>query len=327
MYMHAAPLFQKSTAYRILVVFLATLLSVAIFMSTTETAAAQTTDLPPGFTPLTTPNPRTNSYGMDGYIPAPPPSEGARITVPGNGQNFSEQIITVSGICPTGVLVEVLNNGVMVGSTFCEDGSFQVQIALFPGQNDLTARVLDDLGQEGPASNTVTVTYTRPDASFSPFADAITLTSAFSRRAADPNTALTWPIQLSGGSGPYAFSINWGDGTALQLLSQSAPGIVNLSHVYKNPGIYQVTIQAVDSNGVVGFLQVIAVANGDAAAAIYNLEEPADRIIVKKEILWVPAAVVTALLIPAFWLGRRNEARAMRLKLERDAEMVRELDN
>lgn len=306
---------------------LATLLLLCSFIVGQHGTASAQTNLPPGFTPLTTPNPRTNSYGMEGVISAPPPTEGARITVPSTGQSFTTPIITVSGICPTGVLVEVLDNGVMVGSTFCEDGSFSVQIALFPGQNEITARVLDDLGQEGPVSNTVTVTYNRPNAIFSPFTDAITLTSAFSRRAADPNATLTWPLQLSGGTGPYAFSINWGDGSELQLLSQAAPGIVNIQHIYKNAGIYQVTIQVVDSNGVVGFLQVIAVANGDADAAIFNVSEPADRIVIQREIVWIPAAVVTALLIPAFWLGRRNEARAMRLRLERDAEMVRELDN
>jgi hypothetical protein len=306
--------------------FLVVVLIAACMMLVSVPASAQQT-LPPGFTPLTTENPKANSFGMEGRISSPPPSVGARITVPSTGQTFAQPIITVSGICPNGVLVEILNNGVMVGSTFCENGSFSLQILLFIGKNDLTARVLDDLGQEGPPSNMVSVTYNRPGANFSPFVDAITLTSEYSRRAADPGSMLVWPLQLSGGTGPYAFSIDWGDGTDPQLQSQSVAGIVNIQHVYKNPGIYRVTIRVVDSNGVVGFLQVIAVANGDAASAIVNTAEPADRIIIQRQVVWLPAAVVTALLIPAFWLGRRNEARAIRKRLEHDAEMVRELDN
>lgn len=289
-----------------------------------STVSAQT--LPPGFVPLTTENPRSNSFGMEGTIAAPPPTEGARIIVPSGGQTFNQPIITVSGVCPSGLLVELLNNGVMVGSTFCEDGSFALQISLFPGQNELSAKVRDDLGQEGPDSNTVTVQYNTPDAEFSAFAEAIILTSAFSRRAANPGSTLIWPLQLSGGTGPYAFSINWGDGTEPQLISQSTAGIVNISHVYQNPGIYRVTIRVTDSNGITGFLQVIAVANGAAEAAIVDANEQPERVVIRTRILWIPAAVVLLLMIPAFWLGRRHEARAMRKRLERDAEMIRKLD-
>jgi hypothetical protein len=282
--------------------------------------------LPAGFEPLTTENPRTNSFGMEGTISAPPPSEGARIIVPSGGQNYTSPIITVSGVCPDGLLVEVKSNNVLVGSTMCEDGTFSVLISLFPGENDLTADVYDDLGQEGPKSNTVTVRYTSPNASFSPFAQAITLTSAYSRRGVDPGKTLTWPLQLSGGTGPYAFSINWGDGTEPELMSQANAGIINIDHVYKNAGIYRITIRVTDRNGITGFLQVIAVVTGAASNKIVNTDEEPDTVVVRNRILWVPAAIVVALLIPAFWLGRRHEARAMRKRLERDAAMIQELD-
>ena len=276
-------------------------------------------------TPLTTENPRANSYGMEGTITAPPPTEGARITAPSGGQNYRDPIITVSGVCPADLLVEILNNGVMVGSTLCENGSFSLRIALFPGSNDLTARVLDDLGQEGPASNTVTVTY--DNAQFSAFGASITLTSAYSRRAVDPGSNLVWPLQLSGGTGPYAFSVDWGDGEGPKLQSQATAGIVNIQHVYKSAGIYRVTIQVVDANGATGFLQLIAVANGDAASAIVNTDAQPEQIVIQTKVLWIPALAVLVLMLPAFWLGRRHELRAMRRKLERDAEMVRHLES
>lgn len=293
-------------------------------VAATNTSSAQ--GLPPGFQPITTENPVPNSFGMEGTISAPPPTEGARIIVPSGGQLFRESVITVSGVCPTDLLVEVLNNGVMVGSTMCENGSFSVQIGLFPGDNELRARVLDGLGQEGPPSNIVTVRFENPDAQFNAFGEAIIVTSAFSRRAADPGRTLIWPLQVSGGTGPYAYIINWGDGTQPQLLSRPSAGIVNIDHVYDTPGIYRVTIRVTDVKGVTGFLQVIAVANGPAESAIVDDSPQAERTVIRTRVLWLPALIVTLLMIPAFWLGRRHEARAMRKKLERDAEMLRHLD-
>lgn len=298
-------------------------LAVLIVMSVSVSGSAQS-NLPPGFTPLTTENPKANSFGMEGRISAPPPAQGARITAPSGGQSYNQSPITVSGICPTGTLVEILNNGVMVGSIYCENGSFSLQVSLFTGQNDLSARVIDDLGQEGPPSNVVTVTYN--NAQFSAFGAIITLTSNYSRRAIDPGATLTWPLQLSGGTGPYAFSIDWGDGTGAQLMSVPAAGIVNITHVYKTAGIYRVTIRVTDVNGATGFLQLIAVANGEAAAAIVNNDEQPATIVFRNRVVWIPALIVLLLLIPAFWLGRRHEMRAFRKKLERDAEMLRNLE-
>lgn len=302
-------------------------LAIAVVASVIVGSGQASAQLPPGFTPLTTENPKANSFGMQGTISAPPPTGNATITVPSNGQSFTQVPIQVSGTCPSGLLVEVLNNGVMVGSTMCENGSFSLQIILFPGQNELTARVLDDLGQEGEASNTVTVSYsTSTDASFSAFASAIILTSSYSRRAVDPGTTLEWPLQLSGGTGPYAFSIDWGDGSDPELMSQASAGLITIKHVYKTAGIYRVTIKVVDTNGVTGFLQVIAVANGEAESAIKTDQKEPATTIIRNKVIWIPAAVVLALLIPAFWLGRRAEARAIRKHLEAEAEMIRRAD-
>lgn len=275
--------------------------------------------------PITTENPKGNSFGMEGKISAPAPTQGARITSPSGGQNFTTPFITVSGICPSGLLVEVLNNGVLVGSTLCERGSFSIQIGLFPGQNELTAKVYDTLGQTGPASNTVTVQYTAGQ--FAAFGQSITLTSSYSRRGANPGAELSWPLQLSGGTGPYAFSIDWGDGTEPTLQSQSVAGIVLIKHVYKNAGIYRVTIRVTDSKGASGFLQLVAVSNGSASATLQTGEEdPKTTTIVRREILWLPTIVAFACLGPAFWLGGRYHMRAMKQKLEQDAEMIRKLE-
>lgn len=263
--------------------------------------------------PLPEPPPKPGSYGIEATKKQPPPKQGATITVPGNGASFTESPITVSGICPDGLLVQVYNNGVMVGSVMCRGGSFSVQVSLFSGTNELSALVYDDLDQAGPASNTVTVTYT--DTRFTAFGALITLTSAYGRRSAPVDNELGWPLQLSGGTGPYAFSIDWGDGSTAELKSQSLAGLVNIAHVYKKAGIYQVNVKVADVNQASAFLQVISVANGEAKK---EPEAVASKQSIK--VIWVPAAVALILLFPTYWLGGRSKVVNIRKKMlkERD---------
>ena len=268
-------------------------------------------------TPLPTPDPKPGSFGLEATKPKEPPKEGATITTPGNGASFTTSPITVNGICPQGLLVQIFNNGVMVGSIMCERGSFSLQISLFAGVNELSAIVYDELDQAGPISNLVTVNYS--DTRFTAFGALITLTSSHGRRSAPAGTQLSWPLQLSGGTGPYAFSIDWGDGSAAELKSQPVAGLVTITHTYKKAGIYQVNIRVTDVNGVSAFLQVIAVSSGKVDAASTTADKDAPTSITK--ILWIPAAIALAALIPAFWLGRRSQVVSIRNK------MLKERDN
>lgn len=268
--------------------------------------------------PLPTPAPKPGSYGVEATKKQPPPKQGATITTPGSGATFSTSPITVNGICPDGLLVQVYNNGVMVGSVMCRSGSFSIQVSLFAGTNELSAIVYDELDQPGPTSNIVTVTYT--DTSFSAFGTLITLTSSYGRRSSPAGTQLIWPLQLSGGTGPYAFSIDWGDGSAAELKSQSLAGLLDIAHTYKKAGIYQVNIRVTDTNGVSAFLQLIAVSSGkvDAAAGAERKDDTTTPVV---RVLWVPALVAMVLLLPTFWLGRRSQLVSLRNKMlkERDA--------
>ncbi len=97
----------------------------------------------------------SGSIGIQGTISTAPPTRGATIAVPSNGAVFTTTPITVSGLCPSSVLVKLFANNVFVGSTFCVNGSYSLQIDLFSGQNDLVARVYDALDQTGPDSNLV----------------------------------------------------------------------------------------------------------------------------------------------------------------------------
>ncbi len=271
------------------------------------------------FTPIPNPDPKPGSYGLEAVKTQAPPNRGATITTPANGASFNKSPITVNGICPNDLLVQIYDNGVMVGAVICQNGSFSIRVSLFAGVNDLTAIVYDELGQAGPTSKIVKVTY--KDTNLTAFGALVTLTSSYGRRSANPGSVLNWPFQLSGGSGPYAFSIDWGDGTKPELKSQALAGVVSLSHTYSKAGIYRVNITVTDANGVTAFLQVIAVANGQLDSAASSEGEDAKGKATKTEILWIPSLVALILLAPTYWLGRRSQLVTIRNKMlkERDS--------
>jgi hypothetical protein len=187
---------------------------------------------------------------------------------------------------------------------------------LFVGVNELVARVYDDLDQPGPDSNTVSVT----------FQDAllraptrVSLTSNFAKRGANPGQTLTWPVELSGGLGPYAFSVEWGDGKEPDLFTVAFPGSLDLTHVYDQPGVYRVIVKAVDANGVAAFLQLVAVANGPLSQDA-NAGQDADSggfVTTRTRVIWWPAAALVPFVISTFWLGKRYMLFVMKKRIER----------
>lgn len=284
----------------------------ALFASTRPVSA---------LTPLPTPSPKPGSFGLEATKTQPPPKQGASITTPASGASFSTSPITVNGICPNDLLVQIHDNGVMVGSVMCKNGSFSLQVSLFAGTNELTALVYDELDQVGPPSNIVTVTYT--DTRFTAFGAQVTLTSSYGRRSAAAGAELGWPLQLSGGTGPYAFSVDWGDGPPVLLKSQTLGGLVAVTHTYKKAGIYAVNVKATDVEGVTAFLQVVALANGkiDTASAT---DKTSENTAAKPQILWIPTATALVLLLPAFWLGRQSQVVSLRNKMLKERDKYKE---
>lgn len=268
------------------------------------------------------PEPKTSSYGLEATKKQPPPTTPVTISTPGSGASYGTSPITVGGICTTGLLVQVYNNGVLVGAVDCRNGSFSIQVSLFTGQNDLTAIQYDELDQASPISNTVTVTFNSGTPG-SVFGAPITLTSSYGRRAANPGATLSWPLVLSGGTGPYAFSIDWGDGGSPELKSQALPGVVNIGHIYKQAGLYHVTIKVTDANGQSAFLQLVAVANGQPKVAATDTS--AKETVIVNRILWIPALICLVLLLPTYWIGRRSMLVSLRRKMEKDLESFKEL--
>ncbi len=263
-------------------------------------------------------NPSDQGIGMQGRIQQPPPTDAPTIAIPADGQVFEEIPVAVTGLCTDGLMVRIFKNNVFGGAAMCEGGSYEMQIDLFPGSNELVARQYDELDQASPESNRRTVTYAIdvPPVPGSPdqVAQRITLTSNFARRGADPGTELVWPITISGGRGPYAVSIEWGDGKN-DLLTQNAPGTFDIKHIYERPGVYRVTIKATDADGESAFLQLVGIANGElgTGAASAGGGEPT---VIRTRVLWQPSLLMFPLLLSSFWLGKKYQLKRVRYRMK-----------
>jgi hypothetical protein len=264
-------------------------------------------------------NPQSGSVGLEATVPSPPPSVAATIGVPSNGQVFTSTPITVSGLCQTGLLVKIFSNNVFTGSAVCTAGSYALKVDLFSGQNDLVARVYDSLDQQGPDSNVVSVTFN--DAQFAAFGPRVALTSSYARRGANPGSVLSWPFTLSGGTGPYALSVDWGDGSGVQLKSVAFPGIVTTEHTYAQAGVYTIVVKATDANNASAYLQVVGVANGKVSGSVSSSSSTTTTPNTNSpDFPWQFALIVIPLLFASFWLGRRHELYAIRHAIEASRE-------
>lgn len=217
-------------------------------------------------------------------------------------------------------MVKLFSNNVFVGAVTCTNGSYSLQIDLFSGQNDLVARVFDDLDQPGPDSNTVTVTFN--DASLGAFDSRVSLTSAFAKKGANPGETLNWAVILSGGVGPYAMSFDWGDGKPVVLRSVLFTGTVDFDHVYDSAGIYRVIVKVTDSKGSTAYLQLIGVGNGSVASTGTKTKDGAasTTTITETKYSIVPSLIAIPLILASFWLGRKYELQTLRRRIEASTE-------
>lgn len=245
----------------------------------------------------------SSSVGLEGTVTKAAPTQPAIISIPSNGQAFSATPINVSGICPSGTLVKLFRNNVFSGSANCPTGSFALSTDLFTGANELVARVYDDLDQAGPDSNLINVIFNDPG--FGSSRSRVSLSSNYSKRGANPNEKLTWPITVTGGLAPYAVSLDWGDGTT-KLVSRTSAGQFEIDHTYKQSGSYNLIIKATDSNGATAFLQLVAVANGLASQE--NTDSAGESKVVIRYVWW-PLIIAAVFVLFSFWLGRKAKLR------------------
>lgn len=262
------------------------------------------------------PGPASGSSGVQGRVKTPPPSAAATITAPSGGQSFDTMPVTVAGLCSQGLLVKVFSNNVFVGSAQCVDGSYSLQVTLFDGDNELVVRIFDALDQAGPDSGKLSVSYNNKQ--FEGGAGSqFTLSSLYALRGANPGEQLNWPMVITGGSAPYALSVDWGDGKAPALYSEPFNGNVIINHTYSSAGTYVVIVKGTDKDGQTAFLQLVGQANGAVTQSASNAGNKDGSVITATKVLWIPAALCIPLIFVSFWLGRRYELAALRRHLER----------
>lgn len=256
------------------------------------------------------PGPAAESVSLNGVMPGPPPKTAATIDYPNNGQRFGTSPIDIRGICPPKTLVEIFKNDIFAGSTICTDrGTYATQIDLIIGQNIIIVRVYNDLNEPGPDSKSITVYYDALPPQGSPLTpfdfagDQMLLVTDAVFRGAFPDQEMPVPISIVGGTPPYAINIQWGD-SSNTVVPRNDTTPFNTSHVYKKPGVYEITLQGTDSKGRVAFLRVAAIVNGQPSVSTVadTQKSNADKLLV----LWPLYAASVAVVI-SFWLGEKRE--------------------
>jgi hypothetical protein len=258
------------------------------------------------------PGPESGSIGLTGTVPGKPPTTAATIQSPSNQQRFSTSPVTVSGTCPEKTLVEIFKSDIFAGSTPCTDaGTFTLDVDLLIGQNILVARVYDDLNQPGPDSNLVTVFYDAlpPQASPTNFFDfggaQLLLNTDAVYRGVFPEQEFAMPIDILGGTPPYAVNVQWGDSNN-KVVPRNDNTTFKVAHTYRKPGTYQISIQATDAGGRVAFLTIASIVNGQPAIAAATAAATSGSTISKLLVLW-PMYTGIATVVLSFWLGERRE--------------------
>lgn len=264
-------------------------------------------------TPYT--GPEAGSVGLAGVVPAKPPTVAATIDKPTNGQRFATSPVTVAGTCPKNTLVEIFKSDIFGGSTPCDDnGRYTLEVDLLIGENILIARVYDVLNQPGPDSNVVRVFYDAlppqagPTSSFDFGGAQLLINTDAVFRGTFPGEEMIMPIEILGGTPPYALNIQWGDLTNKVVPRNDNFGF-NVGHTYKKGGVYQIGLQASDSRGLVAFLTVAAIVNGqpDAATAATSSPTKTNTLL----LLW-PLYVGIVAVVASFWLGEQREKQVLR---------------
>ncbi len=264
------------------------------------------------------PDPQAGSIGIVGTVPGKPPSIAPTIDSPKSGARFSTGPVPVSGTCPKNTLVELFKNNIFAGSIPCEsNGKYNLDIDLLIGQNTLMARVYDDLNQASPDSNKPSVFYDALPAQSGPLTSLdfggaqLLLNTDAVFRGIFPNQEMSLPIDILGGTPPYAINVQWGDSNN-KIVPRANNQSFTVGHVYKKPGTYQISIQSSDANGRVAFMTVAAIVNGQPSTVTATNGETAvpTSVVAQLLTLW-PLYTSLVAIAASFWFGEQREKRIL----------------
>lgn len=257
------------------------------------------------------PGPAEGSVSLTGTVHGDAPTVAATITSPEKDVRFLVSPIDISGTCPQNTTVQIYKNDIFAGSSVCSsEGQYSSSIDLLFGENKLVARVYDALNQAGPNSTEITVYYDALPAQTDPTTvldfggQQLLINTDAVFRGAFPKQELTIPVEIIGGSPPYAVNIQWGDATN-KIVSRDTAIPFNAGHAYSKAGTYQISLQVSDAKGRVAFLTVAAIVNGqpESAGTASVIGSSSGSVLVA---LWPLYASSVAIVI-SFWLGERRE--------------------
>lgn len=260
-------------------------------------------------------------------VPAPALTEPAVIESPADGTRFKEVPIKVTGSCPLDSYVNIYRNNVFSGSALCSaDKTFEISTDLFEGANELQVKAFNITDDEGPQSDPITVYYDAPKPPVEPAPGTVSpppasqpsvppllIKSDFKYKGYFTGQLVRWPLEINGGSPPYAINVEWGDGET-SLISLKEAGKFNIEHIYDKAGAekgnYEVKISATDSAGRKTYFQFfIMVRDENAPVAPGGTTGDSAGIADKREwlkFIW-PAYGIVVLMAVSFWLGEREE--------------------
>lgn len=255
------------------------------------------------------------NVGVAAAVTDKQPTTAPHITHPGSGQELSTLPVDVGGSCPSGFIVKLFSNDILIGAGQCSNGSFTLPTDLFFGRNTVVARAYNNQGQGGLGSDAVGATFA-PTAGPAPGpfqqftassapANQLFLKADVFFRGGTPGSEQTWPLEIAGGTAPYAVSISWGDGKT-DVYSRAAAGRFDVKHAYGGSAqtVNNVVIKASDASGNNAYLQLISVPPVSGAAK--TISGAAGSLAIAWPLLGAAVAAVIA-----FFIGEWREKRVM----------------
>ncbi len=266
--------------------------------------------------------PESGHYVVRTSVKGTAPTTKPTIIKPNNGSHFTETPITVSGSCQVETYVVLYRNGVFSGVGQClEDGTYSIRTDLFVGPNKLQVRVFSPTDQAGPYSDVRTVYYDplKQMVSDPDIRDPLLLKSQFRYQGYYTGQPSSWDLSISGGTPPFAISVDWGDGKT-DLVSKASIGDFNLEHIYQTAGgykgSYNIQVTAKDARNAQTSLQLLAIINNPNGATSTTgstssgVTDPNSYEHLLKY-AWSGYAAALLMLV-SFWLGEVREKQLLR---------------
>lgn len=197
-----------------------------------------------------------DSIVVTANVPAPLPTVAPVITYPVNNANIAYSSTVVRGTCQIlspASIIALYRGDTLLGSTICSNaGTFKLSIDLIDGQNMVTPKSFNSLGDAGPVGLPVSLFFTPLTAQ-----NVFSLTSDMPFITYKPNQTFDWNVYIKGGEKPYNLYINWGDNSS-QALNKQEDGKVVLSHSYSSTKNYKISVTAIDKLSKERSLEILA---------------------------------------------------------------------